>query len=99
MSRQTRLTVWLTVLGLAIGAALFGYLEFTNYSRLNPMLLSVSIVLCPPSLLSMLFMDIEPHTVEAVMGWSVIALINAALYGTIGAGVGRYLWKSARSTA
>lgn len=96
MSEENRLKVGFAALGLAIGAALFTYLEFTNYAQLNAVWLGVSVVFCPPSLLSMLFMDIEPHTVEAVVAWSVVGLLNSALYAAIGAVVAKYLWRSDR---
>lgn len=67
MSRQARLGAAFAALGFAVGALHSGYLAFTNYARLDPILLRTSIVPCPPSLLSMFFMDIEPHTGEAVI--------------------------------
>ena len=94
MSKQIRLRVGFAALGLAIAAALFAYLEITNYSTLNRALLVAAITLCPPSLLSILIMDVEPHTGDMAVIWSVIALMNGALYAVVGAGLGRYLWKS-----
>jgi hypothetical protein len=97
MNRQVRLKVVLAVLGFAMAAFLFAYLEFTNYARLRPMMLFASILVCPPSLLSMVLMDIEPHTGEAVIGWSVIAATNSVLYATVGSIVARYFRKPADS--
>jgi hypothetical protein len=93
MSKQLRLRVVLAVLGFAMGALLFAYLEYTNYARLRPIMLCASIVACPPSLLSTLLMDIEPHTSEAFIAWSVIAATNAALYAAAGSMVVRYFQK------
>jgi hypothetical protein len=98
MSKQMRLRVGFGVLGLAIAAALFAYLEVTNYSSLNRALLVAAVTLCPPSLLSILFMDAKPHTIDIGIVWFVIALINGALYSAVGAGLGRYLWKTDRPT-
>jgi hypothetical protein len=56
-------------------------------------MLCASVVLCPPCLLSALFLDIEPHSGDAVIAWFVIAVLNAALYATIGKIVVRHLWK------
>jgi len=94
MLKQKKLIIGFRVTGLGIAGALFSYLEFTNYRPLKPALLGAAIIFCPPSLLSLMFLDIEPHTAEEVFGWLVIGVINSALYGAIGALVGRYLWKS-----
>jgi hypothetical protein len=91
-----RLRIGFATLGLAIAAALFAYLEITNYSSMNKGLLLTAVTLCPPSLLSVLFMDAEPHTSGIAIIWLVIALINGALYSAIGAGLGRHLWKTDR---
>ena len=99
MSKQARVGLAFSALGFAMAALLFGYLEFTNYARLNPILLYASIILCPPSLLSMLFLDIEPHTGEAVIAWAFIGVINSGLYAAIGTFVGRFLWKPHRLPA
>ena len=98
MSKQGQLTLRLAGFGLAIGIALFAYLEFTSYAELNPVLLVASVVFCPPSLLSMLFMDFEPHTIEAFAAWSLVALLNSALYAAIGAVVAKYFRRSDRPT-
>jgi len=65
MAKPARLAVLLGFLGFGISLLLFAYLEWTNYAQLTPFAIAATIVLCPPSLLSMLFMDINPHTIEA----------------------------------
>jgi hypothetical protein len=97
MSKQTRLRIGFAALGLAIGAAIFAYLEITNYASFGKALVVIAVILCPPSLLSLLFIDAEPHTSGIAIVWLVIALINGALYSAIGAGVGKHLWKTDRS--
>jgi hypothetical protein len=97
MPKQRKLVIGLGALGFMITTALFAYLEFTNYSPLNPILLCTSVFLCPPSLSSILFIDAEPHTSGIVVVWSVIGLMNAALYAAIGAGIVRYLKKVGRT--
>jgi hypothetical protein len=98
MLKQKKLIIGFGVTGLGIAGALFSYLEFTNYRPLRPALLGAAIIFCPLSLLSVFFLDIEPHTAEEVLGWFVIGLINSALYGAIGALVGKHLWKSGSPT-
>jgi len=93
MGKQPKLVIGVGALGLTITAALFAYLEFTNYSRLIPALLCTSVFLCPPSLLSILFIDAEPHSSAIVVVWAVIGIMNSALYAAIGAAIVRYLEK------
>jgi hypothetical protein len=90
--------IGLAVLGFVIAASLFAYLEFTNYSRLGPALLVASVILCPPSLMSLLFLDAEPHTSGIAIVWAMIGLINALLYWTIGRILARFLWRYDRLT-
>src|SRR5437870_5185455 len=99
MSKQMRLRIGFGVLGLAIAAVIFAYLEITNYSRFSTALIVTAVALCPPSLLSLLFIDAEPHTSEIAVVWLVIALINGALYSAIGAWLGRHILKTDRPAA
>jgi hypothetical protein len=93
MGEQRKLVIGLGALGFTITAVLFAHLEFTNYSRLSPALLCTSVFLCPPSLLSILFIDAEPHSSAIVVVWAVIAIMNYALYVAIGTAIVRYLKK------
>jgi hypothetical protein len=92
--RNRKPTLVLAVFGLAIAVSLFTYLEMSDYSAASPLLRVAIFTFCPPSALSFLFIDIEPHTVGAFGAWFVIALMNSVLYGTIGTLVGRYLCKA-----
>jgi hypothetical protein len=94
MSQKKRLAYTLAVVGFGIAATLFAYLEMTDYKPFQSTMITVSLVLCPASALSAAFLDIEPHSAEAVLGWLVIAVINGALYGIVGYAVGKYVWKS-----
>lgn len=53
-----------------------------------------TLILCPASVLSAGFLDIEPHSLEAILCWLLIAAINGVLYGIVGYAVGKYVWKS-----
>jgi hypothetical protein len=55
----------------------------------TPVLVTV-LALCPPSLLSALFIDAEIGTSSFYFIWFFIALLNAALYAAVGAAVARY---------
>jgi hypothetical protein len=96
MSKQMRLRIGFGALGLAITAVVFAYLELTNYSRFSNAMIVIAVLLCPPSLLSVLFIDAEPHSSGIAIAWLIIALINGTLYSAIGAWLGKHLWKADR---
>ena len=96
--KESRLKFAFSGLGLAIAVALFAYLEFTNDAPLSPVWVGISVVLCPASLLSMLFMDIEPHTADAVVAWSLVGLINASFYWALASIIVRILLRVKRPT-
>ena len=87
MNKQPRLNIRLALIGLAVATVLFTYLEVTNYASLNSILRAVAILLCPPSLLSVLFIDVEPRTSDFAAVWLAIGVVNAALYAAIGLAV------------
>jgi len=92
--RKRKPTLILALVGFAIAVSLFTYLEISDYSAPRPLLRVAIFTFCPASFLSLLFIDIEPHTVGAFGVWFVVALMNSVLYGTIGTLVGRYFCKS-----
>jgi len=71
--------------GVGITAVFVSYQLLTGLdspvSR-NPALMLVFVVLCPPSLLS-LAIDKEVGTNAFYVLWTVIALLNAALFATV----------------
>jgi hypothetical protein len=95
MSPRKRLAYKLAVVGFGIAAALFAYLETTDYTPFPPAMITVSLILCPAAALSAGFLDIQPHSAEAMFAWLVIAAINGGLYGLIGYAVGKYILRPA----
>jgi hypothetical protein len=91
MNHARTLAYRLAVVGFGITAVLFTYLEMTDYTPFQPMMITVSLILCPASALSAGFLDIQPHSAEAILVWLVIAAVNGALYGVIGYAVGKYI--------
>jgi len=79
--------------GFAVAAVFVCYQLLTDsqspISR-NSILMLVFVVVCPPSLLSIAF-DPEVGTNNFYFLWTVIAILNAGLYATIRALVGRRL--------
>ena len=80
------------VTGFIVAAVLFAYLQLTL--AWSDALLLVSLILCPPSLLTAAFIDIHPSMAAIIIMWSVVALMNATLYGAVGAFLLGLLWKS-----
>jgi hypothetical protein len=96
--KRQQLTMGLTVLGLAIAAAFFGYFE-TDPGPGSPTAswaAGLAFILCPGSLLFVTWIDIEPQTTAFAVMWLVIALMNCALYRVIGVLVGKRLWRADR---
>src|SRR5216684_2599863 len=68
--------------GFLVGVALYAYsLYLSAHRRLfeNPDLITA---LCPPVIASMAFDD--RRVVWNLIGWTIIALVNGALYGAVG---------------
>jgi hypothetical protein len=106
MPKLLKLMVALAALGLAITLVIVVYLQLADpvsASRppMNDRLVAIFVILCPPSLLSIPFIDAEPGTGGFYFLWSVIGLMNAVLYGGIGGVIGclRLLWKSDNHSA
>ena len=90
-------------MGLVITVAYFTYNEFLDYShplsRLDLLVGLILTILCPPSLLGLFCIDCEAGTWAGVEMWSVIGLLNVALYSGVGLAVGRYMERSKQPSA
>lgn len=87
--RERRLIVGFSLLGLAITALIYGAILFLPFSetpsRREIFLGFVSVILCPPGLLTVPLFDADPRTTSGAALWLVIGLLNSALYAAIGA--------------
>jgi hypothetical protein len=77
-------------LGLAICSLFVVYQVVTDSAAsppppLHSSLLTLLVALCPPSLLSVPFIDAEVGTSGFYFIWSFIGVLNAALYAAVGA--------------
>jgi hypothetical protein len=74
------------MLGFAITAAFVSYQLVTDpespISR-NSAVMRLFVILCPPSLLSLPFLDAEAGSSGFYLVWAVIGLLNAALYASV----------------
>jgi FtsH-binding integral membrane protein len=94
--KYSRRTLVLAGLGLIITVVLVAYLVLTDSYRnppheLSTPLLVAFLVLCPPSLLSVAFIDAETGTSGFYFIWFFVGLINAGLYSAVGAAVAHYV--------
>lgn len=84
-----QIIVGFALLGLAIAAAIYVYSIFYDYTKPpNGSDLAVGIasfVLCPPTLLFVGCIDCEVIGWDGFYMFSIIGLLNAALYAAIGA--------------
>jgi hypothetical protein len=97
--KRRKLTLFLTLLGFATAAVIWGYAELTAYSppHTNIVLLCIFALLCPVSLLSAALIDIDPGTIDFRITWLVIGILNSLLYGVVAYVVGWFLWKPERN--
>jgi len=56
MMKRSRTYIGFAFLGLGVAAALFGYLEATDYAKQGPVFIGAAVALCPPCLLTVAFM-------------------------------------------
>jgi hypothetical protein len=75
-------------MGLVVAAASYGAAAFNDYTK--PMtdfrvaLWMISMILCPPQLLFVLCIDCEVIGMGGFIMYSIIGVLNAALYAVVG---------------
>lgn len=95
LSEEQRRVAALAVLGFSITAAVWAYSAFGDYS--SPMnakrfaVVAASVVLCPPSVLTVPFWETEPDSGPGLVLWILIAMLNSLLYTLLGALITRHL--------
>jgi hypothetical protein len=89
MRKHWKTIAGFALVGLAIAAVLYLQALSQDYTRTrNPgdlLLGFVSFILCPPSWLFVMCIDCEAGGSGGLMMYSVVGLLNAALYAGIGA--------------
>ena len=76
------LPIELAACGFAVTICMFLYLEFVNMD--SSVAGALLLVLCPASLMSVIFIDFSDRSVELFVGWLIIAFCNAGLYALVG---------------
>jgi hypothetical protein len=98
LSRKRKFIGAFAIGGLVIALAIFAYFHIAYTYSLGPPNATFNVscwVLCPPSLLTIAFIDIRPSVPQQVEMISIVTLLNGALYAWLGACAYRVsLWKS-----
>ena len=94
-SRERSVTRWRVViafsaLGIAVTCLYVAYL-WVSYPHRKLRLISIFDALCPPSFLTLIYMDVQGTTADYAVTWTEVALLNAGLYGLIGAALSKLL--------
>jgi hypothetical protein len=80
-----RLIALFCCLGLIVACLYVAYLSIT-YPNRSPRVASVFDVLCPPSFLTLVYLDVpSATTAQYAVVWFFIAMLNAGLYGVVAA--------------
>ena len=89
MRKPWKTIVGFGLLGLAMAGASYAYWAFYDYTKpmngIRAVVATVSMISCPPQLLFVLCIDCEVIGWDGVIMYSIIGLLNAALYAAIGA--------------
>ena len=84
-----RTVVVFALLGLAIAAASYAYAAFFDYTKpmsvFDSAVIFVSVILCPPQLLFATCIDCEVIGWDGFVMYSIVGVLNAALYAAIAA--------------
>jgi hypothetical protein len=91
LSKRQKLTISLGSLGLVLAVVLWGYSELVESA--GPLAGFVTVVLCPPSLLSIPLIDVGVGTSDYRIMSTVFTFMNAALYAAIGSLIGKSRWQ------
>ena len=83
LSKRWRIIAAFSVLGLLIACLNVTYLWIT-YPHRNPAIENVFDLLCRPSLLTIVCMDVPCTNADYAKLWAVAAILNAGVYGVIG---------------
>jgi hypothetical protein len=101
MNEDRRTVFRFAAVGLGIPAVWVVYQMLVNpspWSTLNSLLSVIVVILCPPWLLTVPLMDVEIGDGSSYAIWTVVAILNAALYSGLGSAYVRR-WKKREGEA
>jgi hypothetical protein len=100
MRRGRKTIIGFALLGLAIAAICYAYAAFYDYTKpmngLRFAMVGLSMILCPPQLLFAACIDCEVIGRVGFIMYSIVGVLNTALYAAIGSVVVRLRKKSER---
>lgn len=99
---KRRNLIWaLASLGFVVAAVGWAYANLTDSSppTFHFLVWAGFIFVCPPSLLSVPLIDVEPGTRDFALMWLVIGCVNATLCAMIGWVAEKFIWKAEKQTA
>ena len=88
--KRWRMIIAFSVLGFLVTCLYVGYLWY-SYPHQNLRVINVFDRLCPPSFLTLIYLDVPGTTGDHIITWAEVAVLNAGLYGVIGAAISRLL--------
>ena len=88
--KRWRMTIAFSVVGFVVTWVYAGYL-WHSYPHQNLQVINIFDRLCPPSFLTLVYVDVPGTTGDHVITWTEVALVNAGLYAAIGAAISRLL--------
>lgn len=83
LNKHWRIVAAFSVLGLLVACLNVTYLRIA-YPHRNPTIENVFDLLCRPSLLTIVCMDVPCTNADYAELWAVAAILNAAIYGIVG---------------
>jgi hypothetical protein len=90
LNKRWRVIVAFSVLGFLVTCLYVLYLWLT-YPHRNVRVTSIFDALCPPSFLTLIYIDVPGTTGDYAVTWAEVAVLNAGLYGFTGAALSRLL--------
>src|SRR5260370_31141538 len=85
-----RVIIAFSVLGFVVTCSYVAYLWF-SYPHQNIRVIRIFDTLCPPSFLTLIYMDVPGTTADHAVTSAEVAVLNGGLYGVIGVAVSRLL--------
>jgi hypothetical protein len=83
-TKRWRMIIAFSVIGFVVTCLYVGYLWY-SYPHQNLHVTNIFERLCPPSFLTLIYVDVPGTTGDHIITWIEVALLNAGLYGVIGA--------------
>jgi hypothetical protein len=88
--KRWRMIIAFSVMGFVVTCLYVGYLWY-SYPHQNLQVINIFDRLCPPSFLTLIYVDVPGTTSDHIITWTEVALLNAGLYAVIGAAISRLL--------